>query len=247
MPAAPPAVGEKNNEDADLPGGVPPGACANGLVLLELPMGAAFKWSRDMVEFAFTTLYMPRFLPGTADMLFISAMFCAMAARLTERCSDHATIPRHASTAAAKKARSAPTHIKTVPSGRVDFCIKAAPAVLGTCWFGTPTPARVGRPGNTTPPGIVTEGKALFVVVLAAAELCGAGVDCAALDDGATDDDAAAPSGAPTVERFGNPLLLLLLLFCARTAGATARRRPARPREERMAAVVKESGVERSR
>jgi hypothetical protein len=208
-------------------------------------MGAAAKWSRDMVELALTTLYMPRFLPGTADMAFISAMFCAIAARLTERCNDHATNPRHASTAAAKKARRAPTHIKTVPSGRVDFCIKAAPAVLGTCRTGTPTPASVGRPDSTMPPGFVTEGKASFVVGLAAAELCGAGVDCAALEDGVAEDDAAAPSGAPTVERFGNPLLLLL--FCARTAGATARRRPARPIEGRIAAVVKESGVERSR
>jgi len=39
----------------------------------DLPIGAAFKWSRDMVEFAPTTLYIPRFLPGTADMDFMSA------------------------------------------------------------------------------------------------------------------------------------------------------------------------------
>jgi hypothetical protein len=139
----PAAVGEKKSVEADL-WGVLPGGPAEGLE--DLPMGAAARWSRDMVELALTTLYIPFFLPGTADIALISDMFWAIAARLTERCSDHATRPRHASTAHPKKARIAPTHMKTVPSGRSDFCIKAAPAVSGTLCSGTPIPASVGAP-----------------------------------------------------------------------------------------------------
>jgi hypothetical protein len=36
--------------------------------------------------------------------------------------------------------------MKTVPSGRSDFCIKAAPAVMGTLGLGVPRPAIVVRP-----------------------------------------------------------------------------------------------------
>lgn len=145
MPAAPPAVGEKKREDSGLCGPLP-AAAAEGFT--DLPTGAPFKRSRDMVEFAPTTLYMPRLPVGMAAMVLISVMFCVMAARLTERCSDHATRARHTSRAAPKKARTAPTQMKTVPSGRFDFCIKGAPAVFGTCWTGTPTPASVGAPAR---------------------------------------------------------------------------------------------------
>jgi hypothetical protein len=209
---------------------------------LDVPIGAAARWSRDMVEFAPTTLYMPRFLPGTADIAFISDMFWAIAARLTERWSDHATRPRHASTAAAAKARIAPTQIKTVPSGRSDFCMKAAPAVSGTCMTGTPTPASVGRPESCTmPSGFATVGKSELVVGLApVVVVCGASLltdVCTVVDWAAAVDFAAAlvdapwPSGAESVERFGRP-------SCARAEGATARSRPARANEGRMAGVV---------
>lgn len=38
---------------------------------------------------------------------------------MTERCSDQATRPRHASTISAHSARAAPTAMKTVPSGKL--------------------------------------------------------------------------------------------------------------------------------
>jgi hypothetical protein len=38
--------------------------------------------------------------------------------------------------------------MNTVPSGRSDLFIKAAPAVSGTFWFGIPTPAIVGAPAR---------------------------------------------------------------------------------------------------
>jgi hypothetical protein len=101
-----------------------------------------------MLELAPTTLYMPFFLPGTADIAFISARFCAIAARLTERCNAHATRPRQARIAAPKNARMAPTQMKTVPSGKSDFCINAAPAVLGIFGVGIPRPASVVSPVN---------------------------------------------------------------------------------------------------
>jgi hypothetical protein len=240
-PVVPPAVGEKNSDEADLPGGVPPGACAKGLAILELPIGAAARWSRDMVELAPTTLYMPRFFPGTADMVLISAMFWAIAARLTERCSDHATRPRHASTAAAKKARIAPTQIKTVPSGRSDFCMKAAPAVSGTFMMGTPTPARVGRPsrGATFVGFVPTVGKSVLVVGLGAAELGVVAVDLGAADDVA--DCSPWPSGAERLARSGKPL------FCARAEGATASSRPTRAIEGRIVECVQERKVKARR
>ena len=148
-PVLPPAVGEKKRFDVDL-GGVPPAFAAKGLGGLEVPVGAAARWSRDMLELAPTTLYMPRFFPGTADMAFMSAMFWAMAARFTERCRAHATRPRQAMTQAPRKARKAPTQMKTVPSGKSDFCMKAAPAVLGICATGVPRPAMVVKPDNET-------------------------------------------------------------------------------------------------
>ena len=42
--------------------------------------------------------------------------------------------------------------MKTVPSGRFDFCMKAAPAVSGTFMSGIPTPAIVGRAERRTGP-----------------------------------------------------------------------------------------------
>jgi hypothetical protein len=73
-PVLPPAVGEKKRFEVDF-GGVPPGFEAKGLGGLEVPVGAAARWSRDMFELALTTLYMPRFFPGIADIALMSARF----------------------------------------------------------------------------------------------------------------------------------------------------------------------------
>lgn len=173
---------------------------------------------------------------------------------MTERCNDHATRPRHASTAAAKAARIAPTQMKTVPSGRSDFCIKGAAAVSGTFWFGIPTPASVGRPERAKPPpGRDTVGKTSLEVGLPVAELCGAAVDCAEdggmlmrpADDAGADVCGAAldspwPSGAERLDRFGK------FVTCA-SAGVMASSRLTRPTEGRMASVVNESRDARSR
>ena len=223
-PAAPPAVGEKNKEDCDRCAGAP------AKDFEDLPIGAAFKWSRDMVEFAPTTLYIPRFLPGTADMDFISATLWAIAARLTERCSDQATRLRHTSTAAPKNARTAPTQIKTVPSGRLDFCMKGAPAVSGTLTSGIPTPASVGAPTR------------LKTLVDAACAVVGVAEDEAACEvaawllSGAEEAGvlegavlfAAAPSGCETVAKSGAPW------SWPSAVGATASSRPTRPTEQRI-------------
>jgi hypothetical protein len=189
---------------------------------------------------------MPRFLPGTADIAFISAMFCAMAARLTDRCSDHATRPRHSNTQAPRKPNIAPTQMNTVPSGRSDFCIKKAPDVSGTCWLGTPTPASVGRPESWTMP-CVTVGKEPSLSAVAAVVPEGDALDCtddvACADDAAADEDGAAddaaevalvplPSGCWIVDNCGR-----LVLSCASTTGAAASSRPNRPTEGRIVNV----------
>lgn len=183
-------------------------------------MGAALKWSRDMVEFAPTTLYIPRLFPGMADMDLTSAILWAMAARLTERCSDHATRPRHTINAAPKKARIAPTQMKTVPSGRSDFCIKSAPDVSGTFWSGMPTPAIVGAPARLKT--LVDAVSAAVVVAAsvvpdsAASVVCGssvavavacvvsvASVSCAVVSAAVVVVAAASPFGCDAVARSG--------------------------------------------
>lgn len=59
-----------------------------------------------------------------------------IAARRTERFTDHATMPRHARTERPIAPRTAPTAMKTVPSGAVDFCIYGALLVGGTVTTG---------------------------------------------------------------------------------------------------------------
>ena len=55
---------------------------------------------------------------------------------MTLRCNDQATRPLHAKKRHSRNPKAAPTHIKTVPSGSVDFCIKGACAVGGTVGAG---------------------------------------------------------------------------------------------------------------
>lgn len=61
---------------------------------------------------------------------------CAMAARRTERFTDHATIPRHARTASPISPSIAPTAMKTVPSGMFDVCMYGAFSMGGTVTMG---------------------------------------------------------------------------------------------------------------
>lgn len=123
---------------------------------------------------------------------------------------------------------------------------------------GIPTPARVGSADSLTPlPGWVTVGKSLLEVWLAAAllggaaDVSGAAEDVAgALDSGGALDAASDGALGAAVDRVGNPfppLLLLLLLPCARMVGAMANSSPTRLTEGRMLkVVVKESRTERS-
>ena len=238
-PAVPPAVGEKNK--LEFFGGVPAFLSdANGFDGLELPVGAADRRSSDMVEFPPTTLYMPRFLPGVASMVFWSARFCACAARWTDLCSDHATMPRQIKTANIIAPKAAPTHMNTVPSGRLDFCMNGAMEVSGTTMSGTPTPANVGKSEGC----VTVESTVLVGFVAAVSELEAALVVAAAVVE-------LAPSGCDTVERFGRSVpvsfaasvvfaaAVVAAAFvptsCAMTAGARNRRRPTRPVEGRMA------------
>jgi hypothetical protein len=55
-----------------------------------------------------------------------------MAARSTDRWSRQATMARQMRMASPKVPRMAPTAMKTVPSGRLDRCMKGAPTVGGT-------------------------------------------------------------------------------------------------------------------
>lgn len=64
---------------------------------------------------------------------------CINAARRTDRLTDHATSPRHASTESPIKPRAAPTAMNTVPSGVFDFCMYGASAVGGTVTTGYPS------------------------------------------------------------------------------------------------------------
>jgi hypothetical protein len=182
-------------------------------------------------------------------MAFISAILWAIAARLTERCSDQATSDRHRSTQAPRNPRIAPTQIKTVPSGRLDFCIKGAAFVLGTTIAGIPTPANVGRPSKPPIRVGVTSGKPSLLVALATlvaaasdvgfAELWGVFVAEAGLEDAAALVAVAfavspGPSGWLSVARSGRLLLLLLLLSCARAMGAATSSRPRKVVEGRI-------------
>lgn len=59
-----------------------------------------------------------------------------MAAFRTERLTDHATIPRQARTARPRKPSTAPTAMKSVPSGVFDVCMYGASASGGTVTTG---------------------------------------------------------------------------------------------------------------
>lgn len=102
------------------------------------PFPLAARWSRLNVEPGTGLKYGPvdllLFALGSPTREYLDD--CAIAALLTDRCSDQATRPRQARTNTPIKPRAAPTHMNTVPSGREDFCIKGASAVGGTVGAG---------------------------------------------------------------------------------------------------------------
>ena len=86
-------------------------------------------------------------------MAFESAAFACSAARLTDLCSDQATIILHANTENSRNPSAAPTAMKNVPSGRDDFFIYGAPAVGGTVGSGYSTVVvSFGIGGRDDPP-----------------------------------------------------------------------------------------------
>jgi hypothetical protein len=112
--------------------------------------------------------------------------------------------------------------MKTVPSGRSDFCIKAAPAVSGTFMSGIPIPASVGAPTRlktlvdsvwaavlegaspVLAASVVSELAACEVVAasdVAGCDVAGCDVSAAEVSDGAF--VAASPPGCVTVDRSG--------------------------------------------
>ena len=101
-----------------------------------------------------------------------------MAARRTERCSDQATRPRQAKTARAKKPSTPPTQMKTVPSGREDFCMNGAAEVSGTMMVGIDAPGILGRSSaaedeaivGRAPPDVAAAEPVVVAVVLASVD-----------------------------------------------------------------------------
>lgn len=140
----PPAVGEKNNEVLV---GCLVARCDT--ILLSHSASRLSPWyavslpvkcSRDTLA----EWYVLGLLVGPPYILFFSDRYRSDAARLTDRCNDHATKPRQASTHSPQKAKVAPTQMNTKPSGSFDLCMKGAPLVSGTISGGTPTPYKVG-------------------------------------------------------------------------------------------------------
>ena len=88
----------------------------------------------------------------------VSGLYCAAAARLTDRCKDQATRPRHRRTDMARNPRKAPTMMKTVPSGKLDVCIYGAFDVGGTDGATIRnSPEIEGRPVGRAPPPVAEE------------------------------------------------------------------------------------------
>ena len=93
----------------------------------------------------------------------MSVLYCAAAARLTDRCNDQATRPRQSRTDRARKPRMAPTAMKTVPSGAVETCMYGAFEVGGTEGATMMnSPVIDGRPVGKAPP-VVAEDPPVIV------------------------------------------------------------------------------------
>lgn len=118
----PPAVGEKKRPLFEL------GTRRLGLTLARVA-APSFSSETSPADAAVYTV-VPLFLRLPRKRRLFSEE-CAMAARRTERLTDHATIPRQASTASPIRPRMAPTAMKTVPSGVFVVCMYGAFAVGG--------------------------------------------------------------------------------------------------------------------
>lgn len=124
--AAPPAVGEKNSPLLEL------GTRRLGLTLARV---AVPSFSSETSPAGAVVYTVHRFFRLLRRSRFESEE-CAMAARRTERFTDHATIPRHARTASPISPSIAPTAMKTVPSGMFDVCMYGAFSMGGTVTMG---------------------------------------------------------------------------------------------------------------
>lgn len=91
-----------------------------------------------------------------------------MAARRTERLTDHATIPRQASTASPIRPRMAPTAMKTVPSGVFVVCMYGAFAVGGMVTTAAPV---VVEDEDEDEDVVVVETEDVVVVVVVSEEM----------------------------------------------------------------------------
>jgi hypothetical protein len=259
-----PAVGEKKSEEAEGFGGVPPPPLppldGKGL------SGAAERRSSDMVLDAPTVVYRPLCPPGPCSSDLESARFCASAARLTLRWSDQATSPRHARIAAPMKPSAAPTQMKTVPSGRLDFCMKGALAVSGTPTVGFRAPAMVGRPvrWKTERDVVLLRSGALVTTTVEAEVLDPVAVDGAAElpeSDVAVvfaaadfvlsvlvalvlpDVAVAVPSDCDTVLRFGSAAFVAVAKRSRRTENRRLKGPIDGPLEDRFASIIAMSTV----
>lgn len=96
---------------------------------------------------------------------------CAMAARRTERFTDHATIPRQARTASPINPSIAPTAMKTVPSGVFVVCMYGAFAVGGMVTMGPLVVVEVEVEDDVEDVDVVVETDDVVVVVLSVVEV----------------------------------------------------------------------------
>lgn len=100
-------------------------------------------------------------------MALESTVFACSAARLTDRCSDQATIILQAKTENSKNPSAAPTAMKKVPSGIFDFCIKGALAVGGTVGLGYSIEVlSLGFGGRVAPDESVSPGSGISDVLV---------------------------------------------------------------------------------
>ena len=208
-------MGEKKSEEAEgvCFGGVPTAPPPPPLLPPPVPplekglSGAAERRSSDMVLEAPTVVYRLLCPPGPCSSDLESARFCASAARLTLRWSDQATSPRQARIAAPMKPSAAPTQMKTVPSGRLDFCMKGALAVSGTPIVGSRAPEMVGRPVRWK-----TEGDA---VLLRSGALVTTTVEAEVLDPAAVDGAVELPESDAAVVLTADDFVLPVLVASA--------------------------------
>jgi len=129
---------------------------------------------------------------------------------LTDRRRDKETRPRQSRTDMARKPKKAPTTMNTVPSGRLDCCIKGALEVSGTTGVTIDTPPdKVGRP--VAPTSVLVGRDAVIETTLsvevAPDELAPVVPDPVVSDfEVVAAADAAEASEAAALDRLGRPV-----------------------------------------